>query len=50
MVDKFFSVFTTALAVTAVGIALRPNSAAPGVIKAWMGGFANVERAAAGTH
>lgn len=50
MVDKFFSVFVTALGVTAVGIALRPGSKAPQVISAWMGGFANVERAAAGTH
>lgn len=47
MVDKFFSLFTTALVVTAVGIALRPGSQAPGVIKAWMNGFANIENAAA---
>lgn len=48
MVDKFFSLFTTALVVTAVGIALRPGSKAPQVISAWLGGFAKVQSAAAG--
>lgn len=47
MVDKFFTLFTTALVITGVGIALRPGSQAPGVIKAWMNGFAAVENAAA---
>jgi hypothetical protein len=46
MVDKFFSLFTTALIVTALGIALRPGSQAPAVIRAWMSGFASVQRAA----
>lgn len=49
MVDKFFSLFTTALVVTAVGVALRPGAATSGVIKSWMTGFAAVERAAAGS-
>lgn len=46
MVDKFFSLFTTALVVTAIGIALRPGSQAPSVIRAWMNGFSSIQRAA----
>lgn len=46
MVDKFFSLFTTALVVTAVGIALSPKSKAPQVISAWLNGFAKIENAA----
>lgn len=48
MFDKFFSLFTTALVVTAVGIALRPNAPTAAVIKGWLSGFADLERAAAG--
>lgn len=47
MVDKFFSLFTTALVVTAVGIAVRPGSKAPQVVSAWLSGFAKVQSAAA---
>jgi len=49
MFDKFFSLFTTALVVTAVGIALRPGAETGTVIKNWLSGFADLERAAAGT-
>lgn len=48
MVDKFFSLFTTALVITGVGIALRPGAPTSGVIKSWMNGFAGVQRAASG--
>lgn len=46
MVDKFFSVFTTALVITGVGIALRPGAQTSSVIKSWMNGFAAVEKSA----
>lgn len=48
MFNKFFDVFTTALIVTAVGIALRPNAQTAQVISSWLKGFASVERAASG--
>lgn len=48
MFDKFFSLFTVALIVTAVGIALRPGAVTANVITAWLKGFAGVESAAAG--
>lgn len=48
MVDKVVSVFTTALIVTAVGIALRPGAPTAKVITAIFKGFAGVQRAAAG--
>ena len=48
MAEKFFTVLTTALAITAVGIALRPGSQAPGVITAFFKGFAGVQTAAYG--
>lgn len=48
MFDKFFTLFTTALIVTAVGIALRPGAPTANVITAWLKGFAGVQKAAAG--
>lgn len=48
MVDKVVSVFTTALVVTAVGIAFRPGSKAPQVIRSTLQGFAAIQRAAYG--
>lgn len=48
MLDKFFSIFTTALVVTAVGIALRPGAPTANVIGTTLKGFAGIETAAAG--
>ena len=48
MVDKIVSVFTTALVITGVGIALRPGAVTPKVIEAGLTGFAKVQRAAFG--
>lgn len=48
MIDKIVSVFTTALIVTAVGIALRPGAPTAKVITALLKGFAGIQRAAAG--
>jgi hypothetical protein len=48
MFDKVISLFTTALAVTAVGIALRPQSKTADVLKATTGGFASIQTAAFG--
>lgn len=45
MVDKVIGVFTTALVVTALGIALRPGSSAPKLVDSILGGFAKVQRA-----
>ena len=48
MVDKIVSVFVTALAITAVGIALRPGAPTAKVIEATTSGFAKIQRAAFG--
>lgn len=48
MVDKAISVITTIFAVTAVGIALRPNAPTAKVITALFDGIANTQRAAFG--
>jgi hypothetical protein len=48
MLDKLTTVLTTALAVTGVGIALRPNAPTAAVVKNFWAGFAGVERAAYG--
>lgn len=48
MVDKIVSVFTTALIVTAVGIALRPGAPTANVIKSSLEGFAKIQKAAYG--
>lgn len=48
MLDKIFSVFTTALVITGVGIAFRPGSAAPQVIDATFTGLAKSQTAAYG--
>jgi hypothetical protein len=48
MVDKLVSIVTTALCVTAVGIALRPKAPTANVIKAAGSALANVERATYG--
>lgn len=48
MVDKIVSIFTTALVVTAVGIALDPKAPTAQVISSTLSGFAGVERGARG--
>lgn len=48
MFDKFFTVLTTALAITAVGIALRPKAPTAGVITAFFNGFSKIQTAAYG--
>lgn len=48
MVDKIVSIFTTALIITGVGIALRPGSPTAKVIEASFSGLAKVQRAAFG--
>jgi hypothetical protein len=48
MVDKIVTIFTTALAVTALGIALRPNAPTAAVLSSGLNGFANIQRAAFG--
>lgn len=48
MVDKIVSVFTTALIVTGVGIALRPGAPTAKVIDSSLKGFAAIQRAAYG--
>jgi len=49
MVDKIVSVFIIALVVTALGIAVRPGSQAPQIIRESLSGFAGIQRAAAGS-
>ena len=46
--DKVFSVFSTVLAVTALGVALRPKAPTADVIKALTSGFASMQTAAFG--
>lgn len=48
MVDKVVSVFTTALIITGVGIALRPGAPTAKVIDSMLKGFAGIQRAAYG--
>jgi hypothetical protein len=48
MGDKIISVFTTALIVTGVGIALRPGAPTATVIDSTLKGFAGIQRAAYG--
>lgn len=48
MVDKIVSIFTTALVITGVGIALRPGAPTAKVIESAFGGLAKVQRAAFG--
>ena len=48
MFDKVISVFVTALAITGLGIALRPGSQAAPVIAATTAGFAGIQTAAFG--
>lgn len=48
MFDKIISIFTTALAITAVGIALRPQSSTAAVIAATTSGFADIQKASFG--
>ena len=45
MFDKFFTVLTTALAITAVGIALRPKAPTASVITAFFNGFSKIQTA-----
>lgn len=48
MIDKVIGVFTMALVITGVGIALRPGSSAPALADKVLSGFAGVQRAAYG--
>jgi hypothetical protein len=48
MFDKVFTVLTTALAITAVGIALRPGAPTAAVASSLLGGFAGIQKAAYG--
>lgn len=48
MLDKIVTIATTALAVTAVGIALRPGAPTAKVITAATSGFAKIQRASFG--
>lgn len=48
MIDKVVSIFTTALAVTALGIALRPKAPTADVLREGLGGFAKIQTAAFG--
>lgn len=48
MVDKVISIFTTALAVTALGIALRPKAPTAEVMRSTLEGFAKIQTAAFG--
>lgn len=49
MFDKVISVFTTALIVTGVGIALDPKAPTAKVIESTLSGFAGIQRAARGS-
>lgn len=46
MINSIVSIFTSALVVTAVGIALRPGAPTASVISSTFNSFANVEKAA----
>lgn len=48
MIDKVFSVATTALVVTAVGIALRPGAPTANVVDSLLTGFAKIQTATYG--
>ena len=48
MIDKIVSIFTTALVITGLGIALRPKAQTAAVIGATTGGFAKIQTAAFG--
>lgn len=48
MIDKVISIFTTALAVTALGIALRRGAPTADVVKATTEGFAKIQTASFG--
>ncbi len=48
MIDKIIGVFTMALVITGLGIALRPGSQAPALASTILSGFAGVQRAAYG--
>jgi hypothetical protein len=48
MIDKVVSIFTTALVITGVGIALRRGAPTANVAKQTLGGFAKIQTAAFG--
>jgi hypothetical protein len=48
MFDKVVGVFTTALVITGVGIALRPNAPTAKVVDSLLKGFAGIQKAAYG--
>lgn len=47
MVDKVVSIFTLALIITGLGIAVRPGSQAPQLASKILTGFAGIQKAAA---
>lgn len=49
MIDKVVSIFIMALVITGLGIAVRPGSQAPQIIRESLSGFAGIQRAAAGS-
>lgn len=49
MIDKVISVFIMALIITGLGIAVRPGSQAPQIIRESLTGFAGIQRAAYGS-
>lgn len=48
MIDKIIGVFTMALVITGIGIAVAPKSQAPVLAKNLLTGFAGVQKAAYG--
>ena len=48
MLDKVIGVFTLALVVTAVGVAVAPGSQAPKLISTALSGFSSIQKAAYG--
>jgi hypothetical protein len=48
MIDKVIGVFTMALVITGLGIAVRPGSQAPAVADSILKGFAGIQKAAYG--
>lgn len=48
VIERFFTILTTALAITAVGIALRPKAPTAAVITSFFNGFAKIQTASFG--
>jgi len=49
VIDKVISVFIMALIITGLGIAVRPGSQTPAIIRETLSGFSGIQRAAAGS-